>query len=386
MANEPFEIQAEDRFDRLRAISWWDQERLAKATIMVVGAGALGNEVLKNLALIGIGRLIVVDRDRIEPSNLVRSVLFRDRDCGQAKAEVACRAAQELYPDLQAIPFVADLQTDIGLEWLHRCDLILGCLDNREARLWLNRCCRRLRKAWIDGGLGELQGTVQLFHGERGACYECGLKEDDYRLMNARYSCTGLRSDRVPMRSLPTTPTMASIVGAWQAQLALKVIHGMEVPWGHALIWNGMSDSMYRVELPTKSSCLSHEVWDIDWDGSDREGLMDLTVKQILEEARDRWQGEWTLRLERPLIGRLTCQGCDRLVPLDPPRREVEEEIARCPSCREWMVHEWISSVDAASPVSSWKLQDLAVPSADWIRLSSQERVKTIVLPGCSLR
>ena len=66
--------------------------------MLVVGAGALGNEIIKNLALLGVGRVFVADRDRIERSNLSRSVLFREADCGRSKAEVAAERARELFP------------------------------------------------------------------------------------------------------------------------------------------------------------------------------------------------------------------------------------------------------------------------------------------------
>ncbi len=74
-----------DRYGRLRLIPWWRQEKLAAARILVVGAGALGNEVLKNLALLGVGVTYVIDLDLVEPSNLSRSVLFRAR--GRRTAE-----------------------------------------------------------------------------------------------------------------------------------------------------------------------------------------------------------------------------------------------------------------------------------------------------------
>jgi len=83
----------EDRYHRLRLIQWWDQTRLQNARVMVVGAGALGNEILKNLALLGVGKSFIVDLDTIEESNLTRSVLYRAADNGQEKAATAARAA-----------------------------------------------------------------------------------------------------------------------------------------------------------------------------------------------------------------------------------------------------------------------------------------------------
>ena len=94
----------ENRFSRFELIRWWDQKRLTNAKILVIGAGALGNEIIKNLALLGIGNIIVVDFDKIEPSNLSRSVLFRERDRGRFKAEVAAERAKDLYPDLKIKP------------------------------------------------------------------------------------------------------------------------------------------------------------------------------------------------------------------------------------------------------------------------------------------
>src|SRR5205085_11518181 len=86
------EPEPEDRFSRFKLIAWWEQERLARGKVLVIGAGALGNEIVKNCAMAGVGNLLVCDMDRIENSNLTPSVLFRERDNGSFKAEVACRA------------------------------------------------------------------------------------------------------------------------------------------------------------------------------------------------------------------------------------------------------------------------------------------------------
>src|SRR5690348_7153428 len=82
---------ADGRFARFEAIEWWDQSLLQKARVLVVGAGALGNEVIKNLALLGIGNVVIADMDKIELSNLSRSILFRESDEGKSKAECAAR-------------------------------------------------------------------------------------------------------------------------------------------------------------------------------------------------------------------------------------------------------------------------------------------------------
>src|SRR3954467_9795943 len=92
--------EREDRFHRFRLIGWWDQARLARAKVLVIGAGALGNEIIKNLALLGGGNVLIADMDRIENSNLSRSALYRASDNGKLKADVAARSAKDIYPDI----------------------------------------------------------------------------------------------------------------------------------------------------------------------------------------------------------------------------------------------------------------------------------------------
>src|SRR5450432_4196431 len=90
--------EADDRFHRFRLIGWWDQAKLASARVLVVGAGALGNEIVKNLALLGVGHVLVADLDKVENSNLSRSVLFREKDNGRYKSVVAAEAGRGIYP------------------------------------------------------------------------------------------------------------------------------------------------------------------------------------------------------------------------------------------------------------------------------------------------
>jgi molybdopterin-synthase adenylyltransferase len=151
MSGEQLWIDDDDRYARLRLIPWWDQPRLLRARILVVGAGALGNEVLKNLALVGVGRIYVIDFDRVEAANLTRSVLFRARDRGRPKAEVAAEAVRDLNPDVRVTACCGNVLTDVGLGMFRDADVVIGCLDNREARLWVNRCCwKTARLGWTE--------------------------------------------------------------------------------------------------------------------------------------------------------------------------------------------------------------------------------------------
>src|SRR5580704_1897243 len=115
----------EDRFSRLRLISWWDQEKIAKCRLLVIGAGALGNEILKNAALLGFRQVVVVDMDRIEESNLSRAVMFRTEDVGNSKAEVVAHSYRSLAPGASIRPLVANIIHGCGLGLFEWSDIIL---------------------------------------------------------------------------------------------------------------------------------------------------------------------------------------------------------------------------------------------------------------------
>src|ERR1700761_862398 len=115
----------EDRYSRLRLIPWWDQTKIRAARVLVVGAGALGNEILKNLALLGFQKIVVVDLDRIEESNLSRTVLFRTEDIGRYKAEVAAKSLRSVAPEIQVQPLVANVLYGCGLGLFAWSDVIL---------------------------------------------------------------------------------------------------------------------------------------------------------------------------------------------------------------------------------------------------------------------
>ena len=140
---------ADSRYHRQQLISWWDQDLLASANVLVVGAGALGNEILKNMALLGVGNFHVLDLDVIEGSNLARCVLFRSEDEGAYKAEVAAAAVMSMNPDVTAVGSVEDVKR-LGLGFISAFDLVVAGLDNREARLWINQACRKLGISWVD--------------------------------------------------------------------------------------------------------------------------------------------------------------------------------------------------------------------------------------------
>lgn len=253
---------AEDRFSRLRLLSWWQQETIDAARVLVVGAGALGNEILKNLALLGFRRILVVDLDVIETSNLSRGVLFRQSDVGRAKAEVVADAVRDLYPHAETKGMRANVQQHLGLGVFDWADVILGGLDNREARLFLNRSSWKMGKPWIDGAIEGLNGVARVFEAGKPACYECTLGEVDWAILNRRMSCNLLTAADEEAGKVATTPTVSSVIAGVQVQEALKLLHGLPTLSGKGFVFEGLHHSSYVTEYSVDPDCQSHYVFE----------------------------------------------------------------------------------------------------------------------------
>ncbi len=366
----PLIIDDSDRYGRLRLIPWWRQERLAEARVLVVGAGALGNEVLKNLALLGVGTVIVIDLDAVEPSNLSRSVLFRLEDGGRSKAEVAAQRAGEINPEVAFLPIRGDVITDLGLGLFADVDVVIGCLDNREARLWVNRQCWKVGTPWVDSGIQEIQGVVKVFVPPDSACYECAMTARDYQLLNVRYSCPLLRRDQILEGKVPTAPTIASMMAALEVQEALKLIHGLPVAAGSAMVFNGVTNQFYTTRLPFREDCLSHETYPEPTEVPLGNGS---TVAELFAEAGKTLEGPMTLSLERDLVTAIHCPRCDGRAEILRPRTKVGMSEAVCPACREPGRPEIVNAIDEGSPLAALPMARVGIPPYDIVRVDGAD-------------
>ena len=229
---------------RQELITWWDQSKLRAANVLVVGAGALGNEIVKNLALVGVGNITIVDMDTIELSNLSRCIFFRESDDGTFKAEVLAREAERLNPYTKTRYFTTPVQ-DLGDAYLQQFNLIIAGLDNREARVWLGGAARRAGKVWIDGAIEGLMGKVQVFT-PNGPCYACSMGKKDWDLLAHRKACKLLGTEEILAGHTPTNATTSSIIAGIQTQEAIKYLAEVD-PSMHALedkVWHMIGEQM----------------------------------------------------------------------------------------------------------------------------------------------
>ena len=262
-------------------LSWWKSETIKAAKVMVVGAGALGNEVLKNLTLLNVGHILIVDFDTIEYSNLSRSVLFREKDCEEKalKAAIAAERIKEINSNVSVQYINGDVTLDVGLGVFRRMDVIIGCLDNRLARLFLNRFCYRVGKTWVDGAIENLIGQVNVYKPFE-TCYECSLKEADWKTIKVKMGCADVAKRNFSQGRIPTTPISSSIVAAIQTQEALKVVNeNHKKLMLESFYYEGMNNLILQLKQEElKQDCFSHFRYEniIESPLSNSNSIMDL--------------------------------------------------------------------------------------------------------------
>lgn len=370
-----------DRLGTFEFISWWEREKVQAAKMMIVGAGALGNEVLKNLALMGVGHLFVVDFDTIEAANLSRSVLFRPDDNGRRKAEVAAQRIKELNPDVQVQFFHGDINTDLGLGVFRRMDVVIGCLDNREARLSVNRFCYWMNKSWVDGAIQELFGLERVFVPGKGACFECTLTEQARRAMSLRYSCPLLARQNILLGKVPTTPTISSIIAGIQSQDALKLLHAMEVDAGKVLHVNGLTNDVHATAYVEDEDCESHWIYGDVTELPDRRAV-DTTLAQMLETARGELGEEAALELDQEIVLALECHVCRTVTDVFKPVSQVSLEEGRCPGCGQLREVHMSHVITGDEPFLDRTLLSIGVPPLHILRARNSEEYRFFELTG----
>ena len=311
-----------ERYTRLRQLGW-DLDLLQRSQVMVVGAGALGNEIIKNLTLAGVGNLIIIDLDAIENHNLTRSVLFRPSDVGRGKAEVAAEAARSIDPSVVAWWFDKSVQDTLGLGVFREVDVVLGGVDNIQTRRDLNRACMLTGTPFIDGGLFYLDGDVRTFLPPFPVCFDCTLTQEERDEGWRRWSCLGLSGDGDSTGG-PTAPTVASMVGGLQAQLALKYLHRasdslyrMVVPNGVRIRLNGFADEYERWDLGREVDCPTH----LTATRIPESSLLpiphgrDISALLLLTIAQEELGPDAYVELGFDVIHRLSCPQCGRSEP-----------------------------------------------------------------------
>ncbi|UZK71148.1 HesA/MoeB/ThiF family protein [Sphingomonas sp. S1-29] len=213
-----------DRYARhiiLREIGGGGQMRLLAAHVVVIGAGGIGSPALQYLAAAGIGRLTIIDDDRVDRSNLQRQTLFGTDDIGRSKVEAAAAALRRLNPDVTLAPRAVRIDAANAADLLGGADCVLDGSDNFATRLAVADAALQLRIPLVSAAIGAFEGQLAVYRGwepDR-PCYRCFVGSDPDR---ADISC----ADQGVLGAM--TGTIGSLA-------AIEVIRTI-VPFGEAMV------------------------------------------------------------------------------------------------------------------------------------------------------
>ena len=339
-----------DRYDRHRLIEGFDQERLALVDAIVIGAGAVGNEVIKNLALLGIGRVEIHDFDLIEIHNLTRSILFHEGLVGRSKAEAAADACRNIDPNVTAQGFMGDFRDRLSVERVREADALICCVDNHETRIALNRLCLLAGTPLLNAAIDAWEVSAEIYPHtptDAAACYECWIPSAIYESISARYSCGGLRKASIEQRRIPTTTLTSSIAGA--ALVSLLLQHVCDLPTRRKFSVQSRSRllSLTAEErmISRNPACPACGIY----------GKLPVIIPcraesspvGIYPTAQDE---ENELIFSEPIITGWHCSGCHQSHALLARARDYDTSLTWCPECQA--ASRSVSIMDSATPSS----------------------------------
>ncbi len=348
------------------------RDRVGALQTVVVGAGALGNEAAKALGLLGVGQVLVVDPDLVEPSNLTRSVLFRTPGAvGRNKSDALTEASSGLFPDTRWRSLAAEF-ADVGFQELAAADLIFGCVDNDMARLEMAYAASKLERPVCDGGLGGAaasRGRVSWFPGYGGACASCRLRGQTRRELLTqweapRHPCWG-DAESEQTGFLPSTPTMAAIVGSMQVEIGLKrILAGREESAESLSIDIDLAGPMRleTIAVQRSQSCPFH---------GDAEGVLlpasaGATFREILDSVSNASPDERAVMvLDWPVCTDADCTDCGHH--WQPLRRaSAFRRSGLCPRCGSRYVEDrsTIRRIDVDSPWVDRTPAEMGLPAS----------------------
>ena len=377
-------------------LSWFKKDKVKNARVLVAGAGALGNEVVKDLALFGVGHIYVVDFDTIEVSNLTRSVLFREEDAFSHayKAEIVAKRAMEINPQIKVIPIVGNLFSEVGFGLYRSVDVVIGCLDSRIARYLLNRLCMRAGRTWIDGSIENMTGVVRVFSPGK-SCYECSLSREEFNNIMLRTGCADVVRTQSSVGRIATTPVSASIIGAMQVQEAMKVIHqntNEAEPFttlqGKVLRYEGMMNAMNIYKYASwKKNCPAHERWEPVVEDPDLKAS--LSVKETLSILKKRLKAktvEINMRNNK-FIEKVVSERPEKEFEVMIPESKLDdyinghEELKKL-SYRTLLHKFYHENIDKDFPYQDLSLQQIGIPPYDVIQVSTEKGLFYVELSG----
>jgi adenylyltransferase/sulfurtransferase len=220
------------------------QQKLLDSSVLLVGAGGLGSPAALYLAAAGVGRLGLVDFDRVDASNLQRQVLYDTADVGRPKLEAAAERIRALNPDVEVRAFDAKLSSANARDILAGFDVVLDGTDTFPSRYLTSDLCVWLEKPLVYGSVMRFEGQVSVFDARRGPCYRCLFPEPPPPELAPNCAEAGVLG------------VLPGVIGLLQATESLKLLLGIGEPLiGRLLVYDALGMEFRRFGVPKDPGC-----------------------------------------------------------------------------------------------------------------------------------
>ncbi len=238
------EIERYSRQIILSEVGGVGQEKLLNSSVLVVGAGGLGSPVLLYLAAAGIGRIGIVDNDKVELNNLQRQIVHSTKDVGRGKVESARESLLKINPEIKVDTYGVRLNSSNALDIISSYDLVVDGSDNFATRYLLNDSCVMLKKPLVEAAILRFEGQIMSIIPDGGACYRCLFPEPP-------------PPDAVPnCQQAGILGPVAGVMGSLQAIEALKILLGKgSFLKGKLLIVDTLNLIFHLVNVRRKPDC-----------------------------------------------------------------------------------------------------------------------------------
>ncbi len=219
------------------------QEVLKRSAVLIVGLGGLGSPVALYLAAAGVGRLGLVDMDRVDEGNIHRQIIHASDDVGEYKVVSAQASIRAINPLVETTIYKEKLVPENAAELLSTYDLAAGCLDNFAARYDLDAACRRQNKTHVYGSVRGWEGQASVFAPD-GPCYRCFFRDPPPR------NWQPIDDDKA---IIGTTP---GIIGSIMAQEVIKILLGLAGTLrGRLLLYDGLRTRFRELAIKANPAC-----------------------------------------------------------------------------------------------------------------------------------
>lgn len=399
-------MESQDYFKRQNMVVSPNAAKLIKTTkILVVGAGAGGNEILKNLMLMGFGNITIVDFDIVEDSNLSRTTLFRKEDIGKSKSLVAAERLKEmaLHENPCIVGLHGNLMTDFGKGLFVEHDIVICCVDTQKCRAYINDWCVRTKTPFFEMGFAEYDVDVCFFAPEgtmtqsNGTVIEklptdngifprfngnfpvCLREEIGFgNFEEKRNSCSGYKVKDVNLAKIPTIQVSAAMAGVLVATELVKFLDGKDKIRNKMLLYFGLTFETMICSYNRNPKCVIHdENIEIKVCESHNE-----TIGELIHRLEHDYEGKILLNLPDEFVISGRCHICGNTIVYNKRRSEIWDEERWCDDCKSKHdnyshIIEYASDIkkipselNSNSPqeVLSMKLSDVGVPKNDILK------------------